>query len=176
MSSAFAGGARRLLASSSGSLSPRAGDSAVSSPLGAASTTSTSDGTVDRKLKWSIATYARLKPRTAEDEELRFIPYVVHPRDDGPTQLAGGRNKRSGGRAHRPLELAGQRPSEIQSLDAGRLEGDDGDDDWEKDAGWVGRQGGKLLGPPKGVHGAEPLQRTLPLVYGCQSDSRDNAR
>ena len=56
----------------------------------------------DRKLKWSIATYARLKPRTEEDEELRFIPYIVHPRDEKP--MVG---KKRSGRAHRPLELGG---------------------------------------------------------------------
>ena len=33
--------------------------------------TSPKSSSIDRKLKWSIATYARLKPRTEEDEELR---------------------------------------------------------------------------------------------------------
>lgn len=64
---------------------------------------------------WSIATFARLKPRTQEDEDIPFIPYTLHA-EQGRTQT---------------LELLrGPRGGELDVHG-----GHGGDDQWELDAG-----------------------------------------
>ena len=118
--------------------------------------TSPKSSSIDRKLKWSIATYARLKPRTEEDEELRFIPYTIHPRDETPPLG----KKRASARAHRPLEL-GAAPSFLFHEPSPGLNGEEGDEDWENDSGFVGRQANKLLWGFDEVFGPDSSQEEV---------------
>lgn len=81
----------------------------------------------DQALKWSIGTFARLKPRTAEDEGKPFIPYT----------LFAEQNQRS--RSSQTLELL-RSPQPGEGELAG---GNTGDEDWELEAGSTAALAGK---------------------------------